>query len=149
MSEELVINMWHEPRFQCLAGLVDDSLWPLLCYDTGKIPRCLQWSNALRFLAIFHQRGVQSISFRKTGSVAMDHKIEKSGTGMKVSIVEVEEGLPQRTSRTKRRFPNLSSAFKRASKSRSQRKDSVWPKIFRKTLFFLSVTGVCLGIAYM
>ncbi|EPE32814.1 PLC-like phosphodiesterase [Glarea lozoyensis ATCC 20868] len=79
----------------------------------------------------------------------MDYEKQKSDTGIKVTIVEIEDGLAQETPRTRKCFQSLGRSFKRRCRSDSENGSSPWIKLLKRVLVFLSVTGVCLGIAYI
>ena len=66
----------------------------------------------------------------------MKHDIEPEINGLKVSVVDVEEGLPKYPRNTRR--SRLASNFRKAFDFRNKTGPSPWPLLIRRLIYLFS-----------
>ena len=71
----------------------------------------------------------------------------KPGGGLKVSIVGMEEGLPQKPQPRKRLLKLITSRFPRPFSRYTDDEESPWLKLFRRALYFFIASIVLAVIA--
>lgn len=75
---------------------------------------------------------------------------DKSEPDMKVTVVDLEEGLPQYAATEKQsRWRTCVSLFRRSLQRRNPSEESPWPKLIRHMLYLLLTALVLFAIAAM
>lgn len=75
---------------------------------------------------------------------------DKAEPEMKVTVIDIEEGLPRYVATEKQsRWRTCVSLFRRSLQRRNQSEESPWPKLIRHMLYLFATALVLFAIAVM